>query len=57
MYVALRAFVKAESSGRIKRSLRHPVRASEEFFENGKKVYYKRDEKNDGMVQVKLLAS
>ena len=32
MYAARRAFVKAESSDKIKRALRHPVRSSEEFF-------------------------
>ena len=44
MYLARRTFVKAESSDKIKRALRHPVRASEEFFGNGEKVFYKRDE-------------
>ena len=44
MYTARRAFVKSESSDKIKRALRHPVRASEEFFENGEKVVYKRDD-------------
>ena len=44
MYAARRAFVKAEASDKIKRALKHPVRASEEFFENGEKVFYKRDD-------------
>ena len=44
MYAARRAFVKAESSDKIKRALRHPVRASEQVFENGEKVFYKRDD-------------
>ena len=44
MYAARRAFIKAEASDKIKRALKHPVRASEEFFENGEKVFYKRDD-------------
>ena len=44
MYAARRAFVKAEASDKIKRALKHHVRASEEFFENGEKVFYKRDD-------------
>ena len=42
MYSARTAFVKAESSERIKRALKHPVRACEVMFNNGEKVYYKR---------------
>ena len=54
MYAVQRAFIKAESSDKITktlrtlrypvRALRHPVRASEEFYENGEKVFYKRDD-------------
>ena len=44
MYAARRAFVKAEASDKIKWALKHPVRASEELFENGEKVFYKRDD-------------
>ena len=44
MYAVRRSFVKAESCDKIKRALRHPVRASEEFFKNGEKVFYKRDD-------------
>ena len=44
MYAVQRAFVKAESSDKIMRALRHPVRVSEAFFENGEKVFYKRDD-------------
>ena len=57
MYAARRAFVKAESSDKIKRALRHPVRGSEEFFENGEKVFTNDMTENAGIVQVKLLAS
>ena len=43
MYAARSVFVKAESSDKIKRALRHLVQASEEFFENVEKIFYKRD--------------
>jgi len=42
MYCARRAFVKEESSERIKRRLKHPVRACEVLYNNSDKVYYKR---------------
>ncbi|CAG2236154.1 unnamed protein product [Mytilus edulis] len=38
------AFIQAESSERIKRVLRHKIRASGECFPHGDKVYYKRDD-------------
>ena len=44
MFSTRRTFVKTESSDKIKWALRHPVRASEEFFENGENVVYKGDE-------------
>ena len=43
MYEARRAFIKSESSERIRRALRHRVRAVERPYENGQMVYYKRD--------------
>ena len=46
MYAAREAFLKAESSERIKRALRHPIRATEKYFERGEKVFYKRDDSN-----------
>ena len=44
LHAARRAFIKAESSERIKRALRCQVRAVEENFNQGDKVYYKRDD-------------
>ena len=41
MNLARKAFVQAEASEKISRALKHPVRATEENFENGEKVYYK----------------
>ena len=36
--------MKAESSEKIKRALRHPVQSCEVIFINGDKVFYKRDD-------------
>ena len=44
MHSARRAFVKAESSEKIKRAIRHPVRSCEQIFQNGDKVFYKRED-------------
>ena len=46
LHAARRAFTKAESSDRIKRALRHNVRANEESFCSGDTVFYKRDDNN-----------
>ena len=44
MHAARSAFMKAESSEKISRALRHPVRACEQYFQQGEKVYYKRND-------------
>ena len=44
MHSARRAFVKAESSEKIKRAIRHPVRSCKQMFQNGDKVFYKRED-------------
>ena len=46
MNIARQAYIQAESSERIKRALRHPVRVSDEVFSHKDKVYYKRDDSN-----------
>lgn len=43
MHSSRRAFIQAESSERIRRALRHKIRASGECFQQGDRVYYKRD--------------
>ena len=45
MRAARIAFMKSESSEKVARTLRHPVRACEQYFSHGEKVFYKR---NDG---------
>ena len=43
MHVARENFIKAESSEKIRRALRHKVRSfSDNHYENGEKVFYKR---------------
>ena len=42
LHSARQAFIKSESDERIRRALRHKIRASEQRFENGDLVYYKR---------------
>ena len=46
LHAAKRAFTKAESSERIHRAPKHKVRVSTEFFCNGDKVFFKRDDCN-----------
>ena len=41
-----KAFIETESDERIRRALRSKVRASETRFENGDRVYYKRENQN-----------
>ena len=46
LHAARRAFTKAESSDRIRKALRHRVRATETTFTSGDRVFYKRDDSN-----------
>ena len=43
LHTARKAFIKCEADERIRRALRHQVRAAEDVFESGEMVYYKRD--------------
>ena len=45
LHAARKAFIQAEADERIKRALQNKVRASEHVFENGDRVFYKREEK------------
>ena len=46
LHAARHAYVKSESDERIRRALRHPVRTAEVEFNQGDKVFYKRDYSN-----------
>ena len=52
LHTARHAYVKSESDERIRRALRHPVRAVEVEFNQGDKVFYKRDDSIVGDVRV-----
>ena len=43
LHASRKAFVETEASERIRRALRSRIRASEEIYSNGDRVYYKRD--------------
>ena len=43
LHAARKAFIESEAHERIRRALRSKVRASEQHFENGNRVYYKRE--------------
>jgi transposase InsO family protein len=45
LHAARQAYIKSESAERVRRALRHKIRASQQKFEVGEKVYYKRDGK------------
>ena len=44
--IARQAYISAKSSDRVKRALRHPVRASEDMFCHKGKIFDKRDDSN-----------
>ena len=46
LHAARRAYIESERRERIRRALRHKVRAAEEIYENGDVVYYKREGKD-----------
>ena len=46
MYSARTAFMKCQADEKIRRALRHPIRATEEIFLPGDHVFYKRDGSN-----------
>ena len=46
LHSARRAYIQAESSKRIRRALRHQIRASSQTFETGDTAFYKRDTSN-----------
>ena len=47
LHTARQAFVKEESSERIRRALRHKIGANSEKYESGDKVFYKRENTNN----------
>ena len=45
LHGACKAFIQTEADEKIRRALRNKVRASERVFENGDRVFYKRERK------------
>ena len=45
LHAARKAFIQTEADERIRRALQNKVRASEQVFENGDRVFYKREGK------------
>ena len=43
LHSARRAYLEAESSEKVRKALKHKVRVSSTRYNNGEKVYYKRD--------------
>ena len=54
LHAARHANVKSESDERIQRASRHPGRTTEVEFNQGNKVFYKRDDSNHWSGQVLL---
>ena len=46
LHAARHVYIKSESDERIRRALQHPVRATEVEFNQGGKVFYKKDDSN-----------
>ena len=43
LFSARKAFIQCEADERIRRALRHPIRATDDVFNPGDRVFYKRD--------------
>jgi transposase InsO family protein len=55
LHTAREAFIQSESEERIRRALRHRVRASEQYYNNGDEIYYKKDNMNRWLGPAKVL--
>ena len=54
LHTARKAFVKAETSERIRRALRHKVRVADKSSHLGDKIFYKRNYDNRWRGQAKV---
>lgn len=55
LHAARQAFIQSESSERIRRALRHKVRASGQIFRHGDIVYYKRENRERWLGPAKVI--
>jgi hypothetical protein len=56
LHTAREEFIKSEASERIRRALRHKVRMTQQKYECGQSVYYKRDGKTQWLGPAKVVA-
>ena len=55
LHAARQAFVQSESDERIRRALRSKIRSSEQMFDHGESVYYKREGQNRWLGPAKVV--
>ena len=55
LHTERKAFVEAETSERIRRALLHKVRAAEELFQLGDKIFHKKNYDNRWQVPAKVI--
>jgi hypothetical protein len=55
LHAAREGFIQSEYCGRIKRALKHRIRASEQSFQHGEKVFYKRENHEKWLGPAKVL--
>ena len=55
LHSAREGFIQSEFCGRIKRALRHRIRASGQVFQHGDKVFYKRDKSEKWLGPAKVM--
>ena len=55
LYAARKIFIQTEADARIRRALRNKVRASEQIFENGDRVFHKREGKERWLIPGKVV--
>ena len=55
LHAARKTFIQTEADEKIRRALRNKVRASEQVFENGDRVFYKREGKGQWLGPGKVL--
>ena len=55
LHASREAYIKSEAAEKIKRALRHKIRASQQIFNVGEAVYYKRDNKERWLGPAKVM--
>ena len=55
LFSARKVFIQCKADKRIRRALRHPIRATDDVFNPGDRVFYKRDGSHKWLVPGKVL--